>query len=462
MQGTDPGATETEREQPMPQVNAETVADDLLGRFRAIRSLTEALAAPLSPEDQTVQSMPDVSPTKWHRGHTTWFFETFVLPVDRPDYHPYHPWFGYLFNSYYEAVGARHPRPQRGLISRPGVGEVADYRQHVDKAVEELFATGPSERALSLLELGNHHEQQHQELLLMDIKHVLWCNPMLPAYRRPPDRIDAASSGVAGHAGDAGAPAADQAARTAPRATSHAGDGWIEHPGGLIEIGHEGLGFAFDNEMPRHSVQLVPFCLSERLVTCGEWLAFMEDGGYERPELWLSDGWTLACQQQWRAPLYWVREGDDGPWKIFTLLGPKPVAAEEPVCHVSYYEADAFARWSGCRLPTEQEWEAVASSRPNDLRHAHLLEESVLHPRGSSSLFGDVWQWTASSYSPYPGFRQAKGAVGEYNGKFMVNQYVLRGGSCVTPPGHVRVTYRNFFPASARWAFSGLRLARDA
>jgi ergothioneine biosynthesis protein EgtB len=392
--------------------------------YGEVRALTEALAAPLSPEDQTVQSMPDVSPTKWHRAHVTWFFETFVLGPHAPGYRPFDERFGYLFNSYYEAVGPRHDRSQRGLLTRPGAAEVGAYRAHVDAAMAELLTGGISARVAELVELGLHHEQQHQELLLMDAKHVLSVNPLQPSYR--------------------------PARRPAPVAT----DGWFEHDGGLVEVGADGPAFAFDNEGPRHRAWLEPFRLRSSLVTCGEWLEFMADDGYHRPELWLSAGWATIGAQGWEAPGYW--EPVDG-WTVFTLDGRRPVDPAEPVCHVSYYEAEAFARWSGARLPTEAEWEVVAAGRPVD---GAFLDLDVLHPRGTTSLHGDAWQWTASPYTPYPGFRPAAGAVGEYNGKFMVDQHVLRGGSCLTPPGHIRPTYRNFFPAAARWAASGVRLAR--
>jgi ergothioneine biosynthesis protein EgtB len=423
----------------------------LAGGYRDVRALTESLAAPLSPEDQMVQSMPDVSPTKWHRGHTSWFFETFLLQPELAGYASFDPAFPYIFNSYYEAVGARHPRAERGLVSRPGAAEVAAYRHHVDDGMAALLEGTPRREVLDLVELGLHHEQQHQELLLMDIKHVLFGNPLHPAY---------SSSAMATRS-------ADEPAKS----------GWAEHQGGPVEIGHDGRGFAFDNESPRHLFQLAPFALADRTVTCGEWLAFMDDGGYSRPELWLSDGWALVQQHRWAAPLYWTApatgRGDgatDDTWHVFTLGGDRPVDPAEPVCHVSYYEADAFAHWAGARLPTEAEWEVTAAGRPV---RGHLLDPAVLHPQAAagasdagsdetrSQLFGDVWEWTASAYAAYPGFRTAEGAVGEYNGKFMVNQYVLRGGSCVTPPGHLRATYRNFFPAAARWVFGGVRLARD-
>jgi ergothioneine biosynthesis protein EgtB len=406
----------------------------LTGRFFATRALTEALASPLSAEDQTVQSMADVSPTKWHRAHTTWFFETFLLEAAQAGYRPFHPDYGYLFNSYYEGVGARYPRHDRGQVSRPGVAEIAEYRGHVDRAMGALLDEPLEPTTEWLVELGIQHEQQHQELLLMDIKHVLSRNPLLPAY-------DALRVRAPGDAPDLG---------------------WNRHPEGTYEIGHGGDGFAFDNELPRHRVFLEAFELADRPVTCGEWRAFMEDGGYHRAELWLSDGWAAVTAQGWEAPLYWSA-GDHG-WQEFTLAGPIPLDLAQPVCHISYYEADAYARWAGARLPTEAEWESTATGRPGV---GHFLDRTRLHPtpvdHGSrpAGPFGNVWQWTSSAYSPYPGFAVAPGAVGEYNGKFMVGQYVLRGGSCVTPPGHVRTTYRNFFPPGARWAFSGLRLARD-
>jgi len=402
-----------------------------VGDYEQVRSLTETLAAPLSPEDQTIQSMPDVSPTKWHRAHTTWFFETFVLATGSDGYEPFHPQFGYLFNSYYEAVGSRHARERRGLLSRPGVAEVAAYREHVDRAMVDALRDGIEPATAALVELGLHHEQQHQELLLMDIQHVLSSNPLEPAYLP--------------------SPASPSAMRPL---------GWVEHDGGLVEVGHRGDDFAFDNELPRHRVFLEPFALADRPVSCADWLAFIDDGGYERPELWLSDGWALAQSEAWSAPLYWRRDG--GRWYEFTLTGARPLDDGAPVCHVSHYEADAYARWADARLPTEAEWETVAVGRPCAGR---FLDLDVLHPRGAAAgdlgLFGDVWEWTASAYLPYPGFRPAPGAVGEYNGKFMVNQHVLRGGSCATPVGHLRPTYRNFFPPSARWPFTGVRIAHD-
>ena len=407
----------------------------LLDTFGEVRALTERLAAPLSAEDQTAQSMPDASPTKWHRAHTTWFFEEFVLGGD-PAYRAYDDSYRYLFNSYYEAVGARHPRPKRGLLTRPGANEIGRYREAVTEAVLGRLAAGTiDEEGLALVELGCHHEQQHQELLLMDAKHLLAVNAFDPVYvERGPD-LDETSRPV----------------------------GWRSVTGGLVEIGHAETTFAFDNEGPAHQHFLEPFEIADRAVTNGDWLEFMADGGYQRAELWLSDGWAQVQSNGWAAPEYW-RE-DDGGWTSFTLSGRRPIRLGEPVCHISFYEADAFAhwaslRWPGSRLPTEQEWEIAA--RALDGRTGGLLNPARCHPGlASEAMIGDVWEWTASAYLPYPGFRPAPGAVGEYNGKFMSDQHVLRGASAVTPPGHERLTYRNFFPAASRWAFSGLRLARS-
>ena len=418
---------------------------DLCSRYLEVRSLTEALAEPLSPEDQTVQSMPDVSPTKWHRAHTTWFFETFVLAPHHHGYRYHDPDYQFLFNSYYEAAGPRHARVDRGLLSRPGAAAVGAYRRAVDEAMTELLADlagAPPDagRAISdLVTLGLHHEQQHQELILMDIKHVLSVNPLRPAYRNDGPQVRHRPSPM----------------------------GWAAHDGGIVEIGHRPEdGFAFDNEGPAHRVLLEPFELAHRLVTAGEWLEFMDDGGYATPSLWLSEGWHLCCERQWAAPAY--GSNNDGRWDIFTLDGTRPVDPDEPVVHVSHFEADAFARWAGARLPLEAEWE-VAASRCHRLPDA-LLDDprtSPLHPVGDGQaplddLFGQVWQWTASPYVGYPGYRPPAGAIGEYNGKFMSNQMVLRGASWATPSGHARSSYRNFFPSSARWQFSGLRLARSA
>jgi ergothioneine biosynthesis protein EgtB len=409
-------------------------------RYLEVRALTEELAAPLSAEDQTAQSMPDVSPTKWHRAHVTWFFEEFLLGPHRAGYQPFHPGYRYLFNSYYEAVGPRHPRPQRGVVTRPGIEEITAYRRAVDHAMAPWLADGVGQALEPLVELGLHHEQQHQELLLMDIKHVLSHNVLDPVYR----------------------PCAP-ADRQAPALR------WIDRPGGLHQIGADRTeahaGFSFDNEGPRHRVVLEPHQLASRAVTAGEVAAFVAEGGYQRPELWLSDGWATVQAQGWEAPLYWRPEGG-GAWSLFTLGGRRDLDPHEPAVHLSYYEADAIARWFGARLPTEPEWEvAAAEADPS----AACFDLAALHPRPAvdlggdrpAQLFGDVWEWTSSAYLPYPGFHPAAGAVGEYNGKFMVNQQVLRGGCCATPPGHLRATYRNFFPAHARWAFSGVRLARD-
>jgi ergothioneine biosynthesis protein EgtB len=382
-------------------------------RYRRIRAASEALAAPLSPEDCQAQSMPDASPTKWHLAHSSWFFETFLLARHVEGYRHFDPAFGMLFNSYYVAVGERHPRPERGLLSRPRLDEVIAYRRHVDAAMERLLE-GDDTRWSGLIELGLHHEQQHQELILTDIKHALSRNPLEPVYAE-------------GAEPDPGPGA----------------DAWHDHGGGLTMIGDAGRGFAFDNEAPRHRLWVGSYRIANRLATAGEYAQFIADGGYRRPELWLSDGWEMVESEGWIAPLYWQSEGDG--WSRFTLSGRRAVTANEPVVHVSYYEADAFARWAGKRLPTEAEWEVAATAA------AGLDQADVL-----------AWQWTSSPYTPYPGFHPSAGAVGEYNGKFMVNQMVLRGGSFATPLGHARPTYRNFFPPQARWQFAGIRLAEDA
>jgi ergothioneine biosynthesis protein EgtB len=400
-----------------------------VGRFDEVRALSTALAALLTAEDQCVQSMPDASPIKWHLAHTTWFFERLILARD-PDYKPFDPHYDALFNSYYLELGTPFSRPHRGLLTRPGADDIAAYRAHVDAAMARLIARGkaPSD----LVQLGLNHEQQHQELMLTDIKHAFWCNPLRPAY------------------------AAD--APSAPRVSLPLV--WRTFSGGVVEIGHRGPGFAFDNEGPPHQVLLRPYRLASRLVTCAEYFDFMEDGGYRRPEFWLSDGWSLAQSEGWRAPLYWL---DDRARGVFTLHGVEALNPGEPVVHLSFYEAHAYAKWAGKRLPTEFEWENAAAQEPQDGR---VLDRQWLRPRaaeaGRRQMFGDAWEWTQSAYSPYPGYRPYGGALAEYNGKFMIGQMVLRGGSCVTPPGHVRATYRNFFPPSARWQFSGIRLAEDA
>ena len=436
-----------------------TVGTHLAAAYRSVRALTEVLAAPLLAEDQVIQSMPDVSPTKWHRAHVTWFFETFLLQPAVAGYRPVDAAYAYLFNSYYEAAGPRHPRAERGLLSRPSVAEIGTYRARVDEAMIDWLesdALTPAQR--ELVTLGLHHEQQHQELLLMDIKHVFATNPI-----RPPYRTD-------------GAPPEPERAGTTAASLRFLDD----MPFGMVEVGREpaaaGFGFAFDNESPRHEQYVRPFGMADRLVTNGEWLAFMADGGYRRPELWLSDGWACVNQHGWHAPLYWQPAPDASTpdaWELYTLDGMGPVRHDEPVVHVSFFEADAYARWAGARLPTEFEWEvaAIAAERRDVPFAGNLLAGGRLHPAPAPAprhpaatelrqLCGDVWEWTASPYLPYPGFHVAEGAVGEYNGKFMNGQYVLRGGCAVTPPGHIRPTYRNFFPPHARWAFAGLRLAR--
>ena len=396
----------------------------LLERYRTVRAFTHALCEPLVTEDYVVRTMTDVSPTKWHIAHTSWFFETFILTPYVPGYQPLDARYAYLFNSYYVQAGERHCRAQRGFVTRPTVADIYEYRAHVDRAMapllERLDDTDGDADLRALVTLGLNHEQQHQELIVTDIKHVFWMNPLRPAYQPA-----------------APARPADTRAAMPPDAPR-----WHEMAGGLYEIGHAGNGFAFDNESPRHRVYLEPFRLATTLVTNREYLEFINDDGYRRPTLWLSAGWDAVQSNGWSAPLYWEQDGD--LWTVFTLRGMAAVDPDEPVRHVSFYESDAYARWAGARLPLEAEWEVMAASQP-----------------ALPDLFESVWQWTASPYIGYPGFRPAGGAVGEYNGKFMADQWVLRGSSLATPPGHARPTYRNFFPSPTRWQFSGLRLASD-
>ena len=424
----------------------------LLDQYRAVRARTLELASPLSPEDQGVQSMPDASPTKWHLAHTTWFFETFVLEPHLTDHRPFDPAFKFLFNSYYEGVGPQHDRARRGSLSRPSLDQVQSYRRHVDQAIGRLLEAGEASPAVaSTITLGLHHEQQHQELLLTDIKHAFGSHPLQPAYQAMPQ-----------------APVRRTA--VAPALAFRAFEG------GVVWIGHQGAGFAFDNEGPRHRCFLDPFAIADRPVTCGEYLAFMRDGGYRRPELWLSDGWRMVESERWRAPLYWqeAQSGEEGErgaaaeagWLLYTLAGRRAVDPDEIVAHVSYYEADAYARWAGARLVTEEEWEHAATGLAEGEPAGHFADAGRLHPAAAApgqgdGMFGDVWQWTRSAYGGYPGYRVPEGPIGEYNGKFMSNQMVLRGGSCLTPAGHVRATYRNFFPPATRWQMSGIRLGRD-
>jgi len=420
----------------------------IISELLATRRTTSRLAEPLSPEDMVVQSMPDASPAKWHLAHTTWFFDRFVLqPMGLP---PIRKQYDYLFNSYYDAVGKRHPRPRRGMLTRPPLDEIVAYRRAIDARLADLEGSPRLAEITPALELGMHHEEQHQELLLTDIKHMFSSNPLLPAYAaHPPLRAPERSSG------------------TLPLA-------FRTFEGGVAEIGHDGRSFSFDNEGPRHKVYLAPFSIATRLVTEGEYLAFIEDRGYERPELWLSDGWAWVNANAQRGPLYWAmpERGSRERPRIFTLRGERDLESDVPVCHANYYEAAAYARWAGARLPTEAEWEIAAASSQGV--QAHWVDDEHFHPiaaapeRASSDgrpeltqMMGDTWEWTQSAYLPYPGYRAAEGAFGEYNGKFMVNQMVLRGGSCATPKGHARITYRNFFYPKDQWQFSGIRLARD-
>ncbi|MFW6195598.1 MAG: ergothioneine biosynthesis protein EgtB [Chloroflexota bacterium] len=429
-------------------------ADDLMERYRQVRSFTEKIAEPLATEDYVIQTMEEVSPTKWHLAHTTWFFETFILGKSYPKYQPLHTKYNYLFNSYYNSVGEQFCRLRRGQISRPTVSEIYDYRKYVDEKMEDLIRRMDQDGSLESIRfwviLGTHHEQQHQELMVTDIKHVLSANPLYPAYR---ERLPEPARGV---------PDTE----------------WLPYEEGVYEIGYSGDQFHFDNEGPRHKQFLHRFEIASRLVTNGEFLKFMEDGGYYRPDLWLSEGWSALEQgardipdeknREWTHPLYWWQENDER-WMQYTLGGPMPINPDEPVCHVSYYEADAYARWAGARLPTEAEWEVASADA--EILGGTYADSTRFHPRARSpdapsgrihQMFGDVWEWTGSAYMAYPGYVQDEGALGEYNGKFMVNQLVLRGGSCATPESHIRSTYRNFFPAHARWQFIGFRLARSA
>jgi ergothioneine biosynthesis protein EgtB len=404
--------------------------------YESVREASVSLTAPLSDADATVQSMPDASPAKWHLAHTTWFFETMVLTPHVPGYRPFDAYFNFLFNSYYESVGSRQPRPSRGMLTRPTLQTVYRYRAHVDEAIGRLLQAMPSPAATELIELGCHHEQQHQELLLTDILHLFAQNPLRPVYKAPePLAVDALPCSQAAY---------------------------VAFAGGLTSVGHSGEGFAFDCEGPRHQVFIEPYRMADRLVTNREWIEFMADGGYRNPLLWLSAGWARVLADSWWAPLYW--EQRDGEFWTMTLRGAQLVDPDAPVTHVSYFEADAFATWCGRRLPTETEWECAAREVTQD---GNFADSGRLRPKPAAAgdrlaqMFGDVWEWTRSAYLPYPRFVPAEGAIGEYNGKFMSGQFVLRGGSCVTPADHIRATYRNFFPPETRWQFSGVRLAED-
>lgn len=428
------------------------VAEQVLADFVAVRSFSEKLCEPLTAEDYNLQAIAETSPVKWHLAHTSWFFETFIIKKFSSSFAPFNPRYEFLFNSYYNAIGEQFPRPQRGLLSRPSVKEVYEYRQWVTEQIKELVSSLVQHQnsrlsdALSLIRLGINHEQQHQELLLTDLKYNLFQNPVLPAYRSTKQLVD-------------------QNEQVLPIE-------WIRFDEKLVMIGTDipdlpvtQNDFAYDNETPSHKFYRHQFSVANRLTTNGEYLAFIEEGGYQKPQYWLSDGWDAVREHQWQAPLYWFKKNDD--WFVYTLNGVKPLNLNEPVAHVSYYEADAFASWSDARLLTEQEWESIAGEPQLDSNSFNLVDNDVLHPvaatsnNGLQQLYGDVWEWTSSAYAPYPGFKAAAGAVGEYNGKFMCNQYVLRGGSCVTSQNHIRKTYRNFFYPDSRWQFSGIRLARD-
>jgi ergothioneine biosynthesis protein EgtB len=411
------------------------IRDQILVLFRATQDRTEDLCAPLEVEDYVVQALPDASPVKWHLAHTAWFFETFVLGPGAADYAPVDSRYRAFFNSYYQSVGSPIAQTDRGALSRPTVAQVRAYRRHVREAMASFLGRigdDELERLRFAIDLGVNHEEQHQELILTDVKAALAANPLGAIYRASPHQPQIGSR-----------------------------QGWKAFAGGTVEIGASAGGFAFDNERPRHRALLDPFELATRPVSCGEWRAFMDEGGYRRAELWTSDGWAVARGRGWQSPAYWSK-GDGTDWEVTTLTGRRPVDPNEPVCHVSWYEADAYARWASARLPTEEEWERAAASYPVE---GNLLDSGVLHPRaragdGLVAMFGDVWEWTASAYRPYPGYRPFPAAFSEYNGKFMVNQMVLRGGSCATPQRHLRASYRNFFRPDARWQFSGVRLAR--
>jgi len=448
-----------------PPLSSRTAA--LAASYSGVRRQTLDLCLGLSAEDMLVQALvegaPDASPTKWHLAHTSWFFETFLLAQYFKGYRSSHPDFRAIFNSYYNAIGKPPARELRGALSRPSLDEVFAYRQHVDEAMQELLAPNRSrelpKEALDLIELGLNHEQQHQELIITDAKHALWSKPARPAWKEP------ARSATGCHGGTE--TPGERDGRNGSKNLPQNPLKWLQFNEGIHEVGHSGTGFAFDNESPRHKVYLHPFEMASRLATNAEFMEFIADGGYTRPELWLSEGWQTVRQRGWKAPMYWERQ--EREWLHFTCEGMRPIEPNEPVCHISYFEAEAFARWSGSRLPTEFEWEVAAANR--DIR-GNFLESGAWHPLPAPEsqysaqellqIFGDCWEWTSSAYAPYPGYRPAEGAVGEYNGKFMVNQYVLRGGSCATPRSHIRASYRNFFPTHARWQFSGVRLARDA
>jgi ergothioneine biosynthesis protein EgtB len=412
---------------------------ELAKQYQLVRQTTVKICEPLTPEEVMIQSMPDVSPPKWHLAHTSWFFETFVLQRFEKNYQPYHPQFHYLYNSYYNSLGQYHAKSQRGFVTRPTLAEIMSYRNNIDQRITQLIDT-PEQNELSsiseLIELGIHHEQQHQELMLMDIKANFFANPLYPSYL-PPEQ-----------------PPAHLAVEAEVK--------WLPVAAGISSIGADGQSFCYDNEKPRHRVFVEEVALADRLITNSEYLAFIDDGGYTRPELWLSEGWQIIQEKGWQHPLYWVKQ--DGKWFEFTLSGLGHLLAQYPVCHISLFEADAFARWRGLRLPFEEEWETAAQTEPIA---GNFMEDQFYHPKphraspSQTQLLGDLWEWTLSSYTPYPGFKLPTGAIGEYNGKFMCNQYVLRGGACVTSRSHIRHTYRNYFPAKSRWQFSGIRLAKE-